>query len=178
MTPTTQVPSVEEISRRAAENAFGSPVVVNNLRGLVVETIVDAALSPEWTWTAKDWAGWDFSHSDGTRLEVKQSAAQQSWAQRKPTPARFDIAERTGRYEGATWVSQSGRAAHIYLFAYNEKLGCQTDHRDPRQWIFYVVPSTRLPNQRSIGLPAILNLSVAVRWEDLLTALERARLQL
>jgi hypothetical protein len=41
-------PSPETIRARASELAFGKPIVQNNLRGLVVEVIVEQALSPRW----------------------------------------------------------------------------------------------------------------------------------
>lgn len=72
-------PVRETIRARASEVAFGSTIIQNNLRALVVEAIVDYALKPSWRWCSQDWSGWDFEHESGVRLEVKQSAARQTW---------------------------------------------------------------------------------------------------
>src|ERR1700753_2114891 len=91
---------ISEVQRIAAESAFGRPLIQNNLRAIVVEAMVDLAISTDWRWCSGDWAAWDFEHTDGTRLEVKQSAAQQTWSAPKVANApRFDIAHRQGRYE-------------------------------------------------------------------------------
>lgn len=141
-----QPPSVSDIQRRVAEAAFGRPLVTNVLRGQVVEAVVAFALEPHWTWCAHDYAGWDFERSDGVRLEVKQSAARQSWATSDtPSPCSFDIAERKGRWEGSVWVAQPGRAAQVYIFAHHPIADATADHRDPMQWEFYAVPATKLP---------------------------------
>jgi hypothetical protein len=62
----------EDIAARASSMAFGKPLIMNILRAMIVETIVDSALSLDRKWCSTDYAGWDFEHSDLTRLEVKQ----------------------------------------------------------------------------------------------------------
>ena len=77
--------------------------VMNNVyRADYVECLVASTLGPKWwlTWERGwDWAPWDCQHASGTRLEVKQTAARQSWDRetlpRRRAP-RFDIAPRTG----------------------------------------------------------------------------------
>jgi len=76
----------EDIVARASSMAFGKPLIMNVLRAMIVETIVDSALSLDWKWCSTDYAGWDFEHSDLTRLEVKQSSALQSWKTPKRAP--------------------------------------------------------------------------------------------
>ncbi len=77
--------------------AVGKPLVTNVLRGLLVEAMVAIALEPVWTWVAGDYASWDFEGPRGLRLEVKQSAARQSWADENViSKCSFDIAPRTG----------------------------------------------------------------------------------
>jgi len=122
-----------------SNEAFGKPLVTNVLRGHVVEAIVAMALEPEWVWRAGDYSSFDFERSDGKRLEVKQSAARQSWAppaHGKINPS-FDIRERSGRWEGPLFVAEPGRAAHIYVFAFQPNVSEIADHRDPAQWEFY-----------------------------------------
>jgi hypothetical protein len=170
--------TADQIVARAADAAFGRPLIVNNLRGLVVEVIVDSVLSSEWIWCAGDWAGWDFEHADGTRVQVKQSAAKQSWTARpkQASSPRFDISSSTGHWEeGAKWVASPGRLAHIYLFAYHPILEDTADHRDPAQWTFYVVPTPDLPVAKTISLARIAQLSDSLRIDAVAPALETAR---
>ena len=86
--------SVDEVVEIASSAAFGRPLILNSLRSWIVEAIPKAHLTSDWNWTASDWAGWDFEHADGTRVEVKQSAARQSWTglPKKVMGPRFDIA--------------------------------------------------------------------------------------
>jgi hypothetical protein len=86
----------EDIVARASSMAFGKSLIMNVLRAMILETIVDSALSLDWKWFSTDYAGWDFEHSDLTWLEVKQSSALQSWKTPKESAAIFDIAPRTG----------------------------------------------------------------------------------
>jgi hypothetical protein len=170
-------PLSEEIAAAASQLAFGKKVVQNDLRALVVEVIVHYGLKPDWRHCSEDWNGWDFEHKDGTRLEVKQSAAQQTWAAPRSKPSlRFDIRERSGYWEsGITWISRPGRYAQIYIFAYHGISGETADHRDSSQWRFHVVRTSRLPATRTIGLSTIAALSPAFEWSALFEAVERER---
>ncbi|GLT01135.1 hypothetical protein GCM10007897_25260 [Sphingobium jiangsuense] len=148
---------------KVSQVAFGKPLVTNVLRGHVAEAIIALALEPEWRWSSADYAGWDFERSDGLRLEVKQSAAMQSWSTGKPSKAIFDVAARTGYWESGTrWIAQPGRPAHLYVFAHHCTYGDDADHRDPTQWQFYVVPSQALPDVKKLGLATISTLTSAV----------------
>jgi hypothetical protein len=168
---------VEAVQQHAAGSAFGRPLVQNNLRALVVEAIVDLALPGGWRWCSEDWAAWDFEHADGTYLEVKQSAAQQTWAPPPiPTQPRFDVAHRQGRWDGALWIAESGRFAHSYIFAHHPIVGDTADHRDPLQWRFYVAPTTDLPVARTISLARLKTLTTAHGFEELASRVEEARL--
>ena len=153
----------QDIVARASAMAFGKPLIMNVLRAMIVETIVDSALSSDWKWCSTDYAGWDFEHSDRTRLEVKQSSALQSWKTPKESAAIFDIAARTGYWvDGITWVQETARHAHIYVFARHPVTDIAlADHRDPSQWDFYVTPSSKLllRAQRTIALGSIIPLS-------------------
>ena len=54
-----------------------------------------------------------------------------------------------------------GRCSQTYVFAWNAIFGPETDHRDPDQWLFYVVSAEVLPDrQKSISLSQIERLSV------------------
>jgi len=39
---------IQRVARHAAQSAFGTPLVQNNLRAILVEAMVDLALSDEW----------------------------------------------------------------------------------------------------------------------------------
>jgi len=148
---------------KVSKVAFGKPLVTNVLRGHVAEAIIALALEPEWNWCSADYAGWDFERADGLRLEVKQSAAMQSWSTGKPSKAIFDVAARTGYWESGTeWIAEAGRPAHLYVFAHHGMYGDDADHRDPSQWAFYVVPSQALPDVKKLGLATISTLTSPV----------------
>ena len=104
--------------------------------------------------------GGDFQHDDGSRLEVKQSAAHQTWSELRNIKTRgaFDIAARSGYFyeSGSKYSATPGRCAQTYIFAWNPSYGDETDHRNPDQWEFYVVPAARLPDgQKTIALSKI-----------------------
>ena len=171
------IPTADDIRAKACTLAYGKPLIENSYRGLIVEVIIGEALGSEWRLCSGDWGGWDFAHTaTGCRLEVKQSAARQTWAApKKPSLPSFDIKERTGYYEGAAWTPQLGRLAHIYVFAYHPIRDDSADHRDPSQWQFYVAPTKQLPLTKRIGLARVAQLTPAVAWPCLAVAVEQAR---
>ena len=166
----------QEVADRASKHAFGEPLVVNNLRAIIVETIVESVL-PDWTWCSKDWAAWDFEHPDGIRLEVKQAAAKQTWATTKPRRPTFDIRPRTGRYEGTTWISSPSpeRFADLYLFAFHPRDDMTADQRDPMQWEFYVVPAAKLPAKNAWSLSDVRAAAPVVTYDELSAHVEAAK---
>lgn len=167
----------KKIITLAAHAAFGRPLVNNVLRAILAEVIVHAALGDNcgWEWCSADWAECDFRHSDGTRLEVKQSAALQSWHREgaKPSRSSFDIAERTGFYRGSEWTDAPGRNADIYVFALHPVTDATADHREPEQWHFYVVAASALPPQKTISLTRVARLADPVDVEGLREAVMR-----
>ncbi|MGE4410065.1 MAG: hypothetical protein AB7D33_05785 [Sphingobium sp.] len=160
-----------EVIAKVTEAAFGKPLVTNVLRGQVAEAIIALALEPEWGWCSADYSGWDFERPDGLRLEVKQSAARQSWGTTRPSKAIFDVAARTGHWEGGTeWIAGVGRAAHLYIFAHHAIYDDHADHRDPSQWDFYVTPTSALPDIKQISLGTIKTITTAVSINALAAA--------
>lgn len=151
---------------RLTRRLFGSPILRNDVRGEVVEEIVGIALEPEWELCSGDWAACDLVHSTTKlRIQVKQSAARQSWhkGERPPPKPRFSIATETGRWEGGDqWVEERSRNAEIFVFAWHPRTDDAADHRDPDQWEFYVVPEVALPRQSSISLAGVTRLATAV----------------
>lgn len=161
---------------RLTARLFGSPILQNNIRGEVVEETVAMALEPEWEHCAGDWGPCDLRHpTTGIRIQVKQSAARQTWdaSTVSRTNPRFSIAEKTGRYEdGGAWIEGASRNAEIFIFGWHPHTDKDADHRDARQWIFYVVPETALPKQKSIALSAIAALAAPTEIGGLASTVE------
>lgn len=163
-------PSSREVRAAASRAAFGRKLITNSLRGLVAEVIIAAVLEPEWAWCAADWAGWDFECPDGLKLEVKQSAARQTWTALGAalSTCRFDIAPRTGAHLGSEWHERIGRQADVFIFAHHFEAGDHADHCDPRQWRFYVVQERLLdPHAKSIGLTTVKRFANGYGIDDL-----------
>jgi len=157
---------MNDVALRLARKIFDKPLIENQYRSAFVEAMIEPYLEPYgWRYTGDSWSGWDFERDDLIRLEIKQSAAQQTWSDARHIRTRgaFDIAERSGYFhEGGTkWVEEKGRCAQTYVFAWNSMYGCGTDHRDPNQWEFYVLPTRALPeNQKTISLARIKSFSL------------------
>ncbi len=140
---------------------YKEPVMNNVHRSEYVEAIVALTLKASGWARTTPWDSWDFEHKSGIRLEVKQSAAAQAWkSPERQSPARYDIAPRTGYWDKeGDWVAKPGRHAHLYVFAWHGADGDTADQRDAGSWEFYVVAERDLPAQKSIGLTALQDLT-------------------
>jgi hypothetical protein len=170
------VPSIADIERKAAQAAFARPLITNVHRGLLAEAIVASALEPDWRWCSEDYSSWDFENHEGIRLEVKQSAARQTWTpvNGKPSACSFDIAMRTGRWEnGIEWIEAPGRSAHLYVFAHHPVFDDTADHRNPEQWLFYVVATASLPNTKRVGLTTLRSMMESCSYAELRGRVEK-----
>ena len=151
-----------EVRAAAARRHYEPKILDNADRGDIAEEIIAGVLGPDWEYCGGAWAGWDFEHRDGTRLQLKQSAALQSWddrqkkVQRNPT---FNIKLQKGYYaNGTDWIEapQPTRFAQIYIFAWHpvtDKTTC--DHADPAQWRFHVIPTAELPDTNTVMLATL-----------------------
>ena len=159
--------------------------IMNNVqRGDYVECMIATALGPDWRLTSEegwDWAAWDCEHTaSATRLEIKQSAARQSWDRGSDTPRRnpgFDIRPRKGYWpkDGGPWVTGPGRPADVYVFAWHGEADELADHRDVTQWRFFVVAERFLPSgQKSVGLRGLESIAVPCSIGELARAVEKA----
>ncbi len=163
----TSVP--DQIFSQIVRDLFDQPIISNLFRPHYVERLVAFALGDGFQLVSADWAGWDIESAKGVRIEVKQSAAWQTWSDAtgaaRPSPGNFDIAPRTGHWgeRGTRWVDHAGRQAQIYIFAWHPVAdAARVDHRDPGQWRFYAVPASELPaGQRNIRQSV-----VARRWPE------------
>jgi len=165
-----EMPTPDEIAASAGKSVFGKPLVQNNFRSVIAEIIIGIALGKDWKHCSADWSGWDFEHESGVKLEVKQSARKQTWSTGKlcENPG-FDIASRKGYWaDGDLWVDKSARHAGIYVFAYHTGVDETADHRNPIQWIFYVVEAAALPpNAKTISLSVLKRMAVEASFETL-----------
>ena len=130
---------VEYISGRF----YGRKLIGNAWRGTYAECLVYSALrsnAQEAGWRPSgEWDPWDLENGEGIHLQVKQSAAWQSWENRKgpgkPHAMSFNI-----------HPGEKGRQTHIYVFAWHPESDPDiADHRDTGQWRFCVMPEDELP---------------------------------
>ena len=174
---------MNKIALELAKRIFDQPLIGNQYRSAFIEEMIKPYLKPlGWRHVGDNWGGSAFQHADKTRLEVKQSAAQQPWSLPRDVKTRgaFDIAPRTGYYveDGSKFVASPGRCSQVYVFAWNgnfdvEDTPPKTDHRNPDQWEFYVVPTRLLPNkQKTISLSKIEKLAEPVALTELGAAIE------
>lgn len=170
------LPSYNEVISNLTADLFEQPLMLNNFRAIYAEYLVAALLSDEWKHCGTGWSSWDIEHrSNGKRIEVKQSAARQSWhsPSSRTTYPSFDIAPRTGYWNNDNWVEGEGRPADIYIFAWHPVSDETCDHRCPGQWKFYAVPESNLPEQKSLSLSKIRRLAREVSSTDLLSEVNR-----
>ena len=158
-------------------------IMSNVDRAGFVECMVRTLLGTEWElmWIlGDDWAPWDIEHSlSGAKIEIKQSAARQSWHPQNVSTRgvpRFDIKPRRQYLPTERrWTGKPARAADLYIFCWHPEARRQfADHGDPGQWEFIVVPTQRLPTgQKTIGLPGLRKLGESVRSDALAMAVEK-----
>ena len=163
--------------------------IMNNVcRSDYIECMVASVLGADWrlTWAdGWDWAPWDCEHvPTGTRLEIKQAAARQSWDHESTAVRRrpvFDIASRQGYWprDGGPWIEAPGRLAHLYVFAWHGRCDEHADHRNAEQWQFLVTVESDLPSgQKSIGLARLGEIATRCGIADLRQVIEMARQRL
>ena len=140
-----------------ASGPFTERLMVNVWRSEYVESMVYLVLRSSGWKRTETWELWDLEHTTGVKLEVKQSAAAQSWPG-PPSKPVFNIAPAT---------SMGRRPAQLYVFAWHGGDRETADHRDPAAWEFYVIPASKLPGQKSITLTGVSRLAAACEIESL-----------
>jgi hypothetical protein len=171
-------PIAKAIIDEIVEELYGKPILSNLARPLYVEKLLVRLLGPDWKYVGGDWSGWDLEHKTSRlRLEVKQSAARQSWADGqsgigKPSKPIFDIRARTGYYVGSKRINSKGRPADLYVFAWHPVFepAQAVDHTDPEQWEFYLLTERDLPSRKTISLSSLLKLKHVVATSQTLAA--------
>jgi hypothetical protein len=168
-----------EVRASLAQRHWAPAITDNMKRGDVAEDIVVGILAPAWRLCSESAAAWDLEHANGTRMQVKNSAARQAWAPCKhPASPGFSIKFQTGHWNnGIDWqkAEQPIRYSQIYVFAYHPVTDETADQCDPSQWKFYVVPTVWLPNSERISLKKVRELSPAYNENTLFDAVELVR---
>ena len=169
---------MHEIALRLAAKHFDKRLIENSFRSALIQGMIEPFLAPGgWRYIGDGWGGWDFERSDGAKLEVKQSAAHQTWSdtQSARSLGTFDTRAKIGFYDngGSKWTVSPGRPAHVCLFAWNGTFGEETDHRDQTQWDFYAIPTSLLPvGQKTITLDGVRRLAIQAGQDGAVSILE------
>jgi len=135
-----------------------SDFLSNAHRGVLAEFIVGQALGCLGAGRS-EWDAWDLTLPDGRKIEVKSSAYLQSWAQKRHSKIRFDIAPKRA-LEADNQYGDLKRHADIYVFCvFTEVDRRNANPLDTDQWFFMVIRSEqvnkRFRNQKTVGLAAL-----------------------
>lgn len=157
-----------------------SDLVSNATRGILAEYLVANALGVA-DGVREEWAAFDLTAPDGTRIEVKSAAFIQSWHQERLSPIMFRIPKtRAWNRESNRQSEETRRQADVYVFAVlAHKYQSTLDPLDVSQWEFFVIPTVELDNrtrsQHSITLNSLRALSgKPVMYSDLRRAVRGA----
>lgn len=172
--------SVKELKERIfasiVDELYDQAVMDNLSRPDYVERMVAALLGDDWRIASGNWGAWDLQNDAKVRIEVKQSAHLQPHASRRQlegrlTTGRFSIAPKKRGYvdNAKAVIEEPGRYADLYVFAWHGGDDpATTDHRDPSQWRFFVIPTGKLKeNQKSISVASVGKLTGSVSAEAL-----------
>ncbi|WP_420606850.1 hypothetical protein [Novosphingopyxis sp.] len=170
------VQSRQALLERLLNRLYGQRLVRNVLRGELVEQMILDALGEDWI-AGSDYGEWDVEHPpSGTRIQVKQSTALQSWSEEgclASVPRYIIKATRAYSYKTRLYEADPRRHANIYIFAWHPLVDVEADHCDPNQWLFYIVKTDLLPNQQSIGLSRLERLCEPVFISELADAMHQ-----
>jgi len=141
-----------------------SDLVSNATRGVLAEFIVATALGIPITRPREEWAAWDLTTPEGTKVEVKSAAYIQSWSQEEFSEIAFKIPKtRTRDPKSKHRNGDAKRQADVYvlsLLAHKDKATINPLNLD--QWTFFILPTAildaRTRSQHSITLPSLLRL--------------------
>lgn len=182
MGSTSKQRSLDKRIQKIILKRYDQPVMNNTVRAHFVECLIAKEFDVGWKHSCIDggeWNQWDCEHDSGARIEIKQSAARQSWDEEVISPirlARYDIAPRTGYWENDdNWKDKPGRNADLYVFAWHgERRDEICDHRDATQWQFFIAKEPMLPEgQKTIGITPLKDISVVCGISDLRVTVEK-----
>ncbi len=146
-----------------------SDLLGNAARGVLAEYLVARALN--YTCEPRhEWDAVDAETKSGLKVEVKSAAYAQSWPRDKPSVISFNIAKKKVSWNAKTDKYEKycppKRVADVYVFCL---LIGQSDYPGPKpdpdpdpldlsQWEFYVLPTKKLPNQKTISFNPLKDL--------------------
>jgi hypothetical protein len=133
----------------------------NNVRGYLAEFLVARAIGAEAS--RVEWAPWDVTGPDGTRVEVKSSGYLQAWGQKKLSIPRFRVAAAYA-WDDLTeaWSGSQAFNADAYVFCLHTAVKHEGyDPLDVSQWQFYVADRRAVEEQAgaSMGLTTLANVA-------------------
>ena len=137
-----------------------SDFLSNSLRGVLAEFIVAKALHCDDN-PRTEWDAYDLKTADGLRIEVKSSAYLQTWAQKKPSMVKFDIAKKLSWFSETNETSTvPARPADIYVFCiFSETDRATANPLNLDQWFFIIASAALLDakfgGQKSISLSTL-----------------------
>lgn len=147
-----------------------SDVLSNRNRAILAEFLVGAALGTL-THPRVEWDSVDHRYRDHG-IEVKASGFLQAWVQQAHSTVRFDVAAKRPDNALTREPVAPSRVADYFVFCLFAPMEvARADVLDLGNWDFYVVPTSDLPAQRSIGLSQLRSLTTPVLYSEL-----RARL--
>ena len=147
-----------------------SDVLSNRNRAILAEFLVGAALGTL-TGPRVEWDAVDHRYRDHG-IEVKASGFLQAWVQRVHSTVRFAVAAKRPDNGLSREPAAPSRVADYFVFCLFTPLEvARAEVLDLGNWDFFVVPTSDLPVQGSIGLAQLRSLATPVLHGEL-----RARL--
>ncbi len=147
-----------EVNRKEFLDWAYPNLLTNTIRGVLAEYIVAKACGVDGK-PRIEWHRYDLD-IDGIWVEVKSSAFVQSWTQDGASKITFNIRATQGWDEPTNdYEASAQRSAHVYVFCLlNGKLGGAINPLDVAQWTFYVLPASKLPEQKTIRIGPLIHL--------------------
>lgn len=136
-----------------------SDLIGNTSRGVLAEFIVAMALG-KYKGVREGWTAYDLLSKEGIRIEVKSASYVQSWYQKDFSKIVFSIRpSREWNSETNLLAEQQKRQAQVYVFALLKHMEKVTiNPLDLNQWTFFVIPTSRLPETKTITLKKLRKL--------------------
>lgn len=139
---------------RLRDDLLATRIIENSLRGHLCEIMVAEAMGPECRLVSGGWHAWDLELGEpGTpdflRIQVKNSAALQSWHSEGSTPSEcsFSLTYRARpaffeRDNPGVPCEPHGFLCDLYVLCHHPETDPSiADHADPDQWLVYLVPT-------------------------------------
>lgn len=149
------LPTVEKVQQRLSMEFLGSRLIDNTLRGYWCEAMLAEALGDECRVASHGWHLWDLQFGpdeaefpERIRIQVKNSARLQPWNSKtgKLSEALFKLPfKKRPDYIERDWpgvpCEEYGFHCEVFALCYHPvEDPARADHRDPDQWLVYLLP--------------------------------------